>query len=140
MKLTTLINSTVMIASLAFTSGIASAQTTANNNYISVDATSEKLINTAVNPDALGSNSTNVSYINPFHLVNLAYQGGFKQQGIPSGGTFIDLGRRGNITPRDLIRAAINAKKLPAEFLNNENYARAVNLQLGTLTGANYPV
>ncbi|WP_414517829.1 hypothetical protein [Nostoc sp. PCC 9305] len=126
MKLTRLINYTVIIASLALTSGIASAQT----------ATS---INTAVNPDALGSNSTNVSYIQPFNLVNLAYQGGLKQQGIPSGGALISEGQRGNITPKDLVKAAINAKKLPAQVLNNQDYISAVNLQLGVLTGVDYP-
>ncbi|MEH1822709.1 hypothetical protein [Nostoc sp.] len=138
MKLTTLINSTAIVVSLALTSGIASAQTAANNN-ISTDATSEKPINTAVNSAALGSNSTNVSYIQPFNLVNLAYQGGLKQQGVPSGGTLIDEGRRGNITPQDLVKAAIKANKLPAQVLNNQDYISAVNLQLGVLTGANYP-
>jgi hypothetical protein len=125
MKLTTLINSTVIIASLALTSGIASAQTARSIN--------------AVNPDALGSNSTNVSYIQPFNLVNLAYQGGLKQQGVPSGGTLISEGQRGNITSKDLVQAAINAKKLPAQVLNNQDYISAVSLQLGILTGVNYP-
>ncbi len=126
MKLTTLINSTVIIASLAFTSGIASAQTVTS-------------INTAVNPDPLGSNSTSVSYIQPFNLVNLAYQGGLKQQGVPSGGALISEGQRGNITPKDLVKAAINAKKLPAQVLNNQDYISAVSSQLGILTGVNYP-
>ncbi|MBN3960335.1 hypothetical protein [Nostoc sp. NMS8] len=139
MKLTKLINSTVIIAFLALTSGIASAQTAANNNT-STDATSEKPINTAVNSDALGSNYTNASYIQPFNLVNLAYQGGFKQQGVPSGGALIDEGRRGNITAQDLVKAAIKANKLPAQVLNNQDYISAVSLQLGVLTGANYPV
>ncbi|MBN3942558.1 MAG: hypothetical protein V7L21_24740 [Nostoc sp.] len=126
MKLTTLINSTVIIASLAFTSGIASAQTVTS-------------INTAVNPDPLGSNSTSVSYIQPFNLVNLAYQGGLKQQGVPSGGALISEGQRGNITPKDLVKAAINAKKLPVQVLNNQDYISAVSSQLGILTGVNYP-
>ncbi|MEH2232727.1 MAG: hypothetical protein V7K71_24365 [Nostoc sp.] len=126
MKLTRLINYTVIIASLVLTSGIASGQTA-------------RSINTAVNPDALGSNSTNISYIQPFNLVNLAYQGGLKQQGIPSGGVFISEGQRGNITPKDLVKAAINAKKLPAQVLNNQDYISAVNLQLGVLTGVDYP-
>ncbi|MEH1921133.1 hypothetical protein [Nostoc sp.] len=138
MKLTTWINSTAIIASLALTSGIASAQTAANNN-ISTDTTSEKPINTAVNSAALGSNSSNVSYIQPFNLVNLAYQGGFKQQGVPSGGILISEGRRGNITAQDLVKAAIKANKLPAQVLNNQDYISAVRLQLGVLTGANYP-
>ncbi|MEH2084449.1 MAG: hypothetical protein V7K89_32120 [Nostoc sp.] len=139
MKLTTLINYTVIIASLAFTSSIASAQTAIKSNYISADVTSEKSINTAVNPDALGSNSTNVSYIKPFNLVYLAYQGGFKQQGVPSGGALISEGQRGNITAKDLVKAAINARKLPTQFLNNQDYISAVSSQLGILTGIDYP-
>ncbi|MGV0108076.1 Alpha/beta hydrolase [Nostoc sp. DSM 114160] len=126
MKLTTLINSTVIIASLAFTSGIASAQTA-------------RSINIAVNPDALGSNSTNASYIQPFNLVNLAYQGAFKQQGVPSGGALISQGQRGNITAKDLVKAAIDAKKLPAQVLSDRTYISAVSSQLQTLTGVSYP-
>ncbi|MEH2436550.1 MAG: hypothetical protein V7K25_20285 [Nostoc sp.] len=140
MKLTTLINSTVIIASLALTSGIASAQTATNKNYMSADATSEKSINTAVNLNALGSNSTNISYIKPFNLVNLAYQGGFKQQGVPSGGSFIFEVQRGNITPEYLVKTAINAHRLPAQVLSDKDYISAVSSQLGILTGINYPV
>ena len=135
MKLTTLINSTVFIVSIVLTSSIASAQTATNKNYVSADTTSEKSINTAFNPNNLGSNATNSSYIQPFNLVYLAYQGGFKQQGIPSGGNFLFEGRNGNITPKDLVKAAINANKLPAQFLNNQDYISAVRSELGTLTG-----
>ncbi|MHC5732408.1 MAG: hypothetical protein ACYTXY_51795, partial [Nostoc sp.] len=99
-------NSTVIIASLTLTSGIASAQTATNKNYMSANETSEKSINTAVNADALGSNSTNINYIQPFNLVNFAYQGGFKQQGVPSAGSFIFEVQRGNITPESLVKAA----------------------------------
>jgi hypothetical protein len=134
MKLTTLINSTVIIASLALTSGIASAQTATNKNYMSANATSEKSL------VALGRNSTNISYIKPFNLVNLAYQGGFKEQGVPSGGSFIFEAKRGNITPEYLVKAAINAHRLPTQYLNNKDYISAVSSQLGMLTGINYPV
>ena len=140
MKLTTLINSTVIIAFLALTSGIASAQTATNKNYMSADASSEKSINTAVNADALGSNSTNISYIKPFNLVNFAYQGGFKQQGVPSAGSFIFEVRRRNITPESLVKAAINAHRLPTQVLNDRYYLSAVSSHLGILTGINYPV
>ncbi|WP_375505461.1 hypothetical protein [uncultured Nostoc sp.] len=140
MKLTTLINSTVIIASLALTSGIASAQTPTNKNYVSANATSEKSLNTVVNADALGSNSTNISYIKPFNLVNFAYQGGFKQQGVPSGGRFIFGVQRGNITPEYLVKAAINAHRLPIQVLNDQDYISAVSSQLGILTGINYPI
>jgi hypothetical protein len=139
MKLTTLINSTVIIASIALTSGIASAQTVTKNNYMSADATSQKSIKTAVNPNAVDGNSTDVGYIKPFNLVGLAYQGGLKQQGIPSGGSLISEGQRGNITPKDLIKAAVNANKLPSQFLNNQDYISAVSSQLEILTGVNFP-
>ena len=140
MKLTTLINSTVIIAFLALTSGIASAQTATNKNYMSADASSEKSTNTAVNADPLGSNSTNISYIKPFNLVNFAYQGGFKQQGVPSAGSFIFEVRRRNITPESLVKAAINARRLPTQVLNDRYYPSAVSSHLGILTGINYPV
>jgi len=38
-------------------------------NNVSADERSEKTINTAFNPHNLGSNATNISYIQPFNLV-----------------------------------------------------------------------
>ncbi|MFN6571893.1 hypothetical protein A6770_26860 [Nostoc minutum NIES-26] len=130
MKLTTLINSVFVVASVAFTSGIASAQS-ATNNYASATNNGQ---NTHVNSQARDNNSTNISYIQPFNLVSLAYQGGLKQQGIPSGGTLVSEYQNRNITAKDLVKAAVNANKLPAQVLNEQNYLSAVRSQLSSLS------
>ncbi|HYX13202.1 MAG TPA: hypothetical protein VE944_02320 [Nostoc sp.] len=81
----------------------------------------------------LSRNSTSVSYLQPFNLVTFAYQGGLKQHGIPSGETLIFQTQNRNIIAKDLVKAAVNADKLPSQVLNDQNYLSAVNLQLNTL-------
>lgn len=38
-----------------------------------------------------------------------------------------------NIIAKDLVKAAVNADKLPSQVLNDQNYLSAVNLQLNAL-------
>ncbi|MBN3893936.1 MAG: hypothetical protein HWQ41_01095 [Nostoc sp. NOS(2021)] len=122
MKLVTLINSALIFASITFVPGIAGAQTaTTNSSEI------------AINSNNIPSNSTSVSYLQPFNLVNFAYQGGLKQHGIPSGKTLVSETQNRNIIAKDLVKAAINADKLPSQVLNDPNYLSAVNLQLNAL-------
>ncbi|QSJ20213.1 hypothetical protein JYQ62_16795 [Nostoc sp. UHCC 0702] len=138
MKLVTWINSTLVVAFVALTSGIAKAESAKNHNYtnagITTSQTSNGEIRTARNFQVLDSSSTNVSYLQPFNLVSLAYQGGLKQQGIPSGGTLIVERQNRQIAAEDLVQAAVNANKLPAEVLNDQNYLSAVRLQLTSLS------
>ena len=129
MKLTTLINSVVIISAFALTSGIANAEPPTNNNYADAGQT-----NIAINSNALSSNSTTTSYLQPFNLVSLAYQGGLEEQGIPSGGTLIFERQNRNIVAEDLVKAAISANKLPPQILNDQNYLDAVKSQLTSLS------
>lgn len=129
MKLTTLINSVVIISAFALTSGIANAEPPTNNNYADAGQT-----NIAINSNALSSNSTTTSYLQPFNLVSLAYQGGLEEQGIPSGGTLIFERQNRNIVAEDLVKAAISANKLPPQILNDQNYLNAVKSQLTSLS------
>ncbi|WP_375512506.1 hypothetical protein [uncultured Nostoc sp.] len=122
MKLITLINSALIFASITLVPGIAGAQTAINN-------TSE----IAINSNNLSNNSTSVSYLQPFNLVNFAYQGGLKQHGIPSGETLVLQTQNRKIIAKDLIKAAVNADKLPSQVLNDQNYLSAVNSQLNAL-------
>ncbi|MEH1870176.1 hypothetical protein [Nostoc sp.] len=122
MKLVTLINSGLLFAFITLVPGIAGAQTATNN--------SSKI---AINSNNLSSNSTSVSYLQPFNLVTFAYQGGFKQDGIPSGDALIFQIHDRKIIAKDLVKAAVNADKLPSEALNDQNYLSAVNLQLNAL-------
>ena len=122
MKLVTLINSGLLLAFITLVPGIAGAQTATNNSS-----------EIAINSNNLSSNSTSVSYLQPFNLVTFAYQGGLKQHGIPSGEALIFQTQNINIIARDLVKAAVNADKLPSQALNDQNYLSAVNLQLNVL-------
>jgi len=128
MRFATLIDSTVIVAVIAFTSGIANAQPLANNNYLNAGAT------TAVSSKTLQTNSSSDSYLKPFNLVSLAYQGGLKQQGIPSGGTLIFERQNKNITAEDLVKAAVKANKLPTEVLDDQSYISSVKSELTSLS------
>ncbi|MHC5826413.1 MAG: hypothetical protein ACYT04_63775 [Nostoc sp.] len=124
MKVVTLINSALIFASITLVPGIVSAQTPTNNSR-----------QIAINSNNLSSHSTSVSYLQPFNLVNFAYQGGLKQHGIPSGETLVFQTQNRNIIAKDLVKAAVNADKLPSQALNDQNYLTAVNFQLKALPG-----
>ena len=122
MKLVTLIKSALIFASITLVPGIAGAQTaTTNSSEI------------AINSNNLSSNSSSISYLQPFNLVTFAYQGGLKQHGIPSGETLIFQTQNRNIIAKDLVKAAVNADKLPSQALNDPNYLSAVISQLNAL-------
>ncbi|AVH67113.1 hypothetical protein [Nostoc sp. 'Peltigera membranacea cyanobiont' N6] len=123
MKLTNLINSALIFASINLVPGIAVAQVATNNSSETI----------AINSNNLPSNSTYVNYFQPFNLVTFAYQGGLKQHGIPSGETLVFETQNRNIIAKDLVKAAVNADKLPSQLLNDQNYLSAVNLQLNAL-------
>jgi hypothetical protein len=129
MKFTTLLNSALIIASMAFIPGIAGAQTANNNNGGQV--------NTDVNSNTLRENPTNTKYLQPFNIAFLAYQGYLKEQGIPSGGTLLFKYQTGYLTAKDVVQAAIRANKLPAEVLNDQGYVNAVELQMKSFGDTN---
>ncbi|MEH2127657.1 hypothetical protein [Nostoc sp.] len=123
MKFTILLNSALIIASMAFIPGIAGAQTVNTNN-------GGGQINTDVNSNTLRKNPTDTKYLQPFNIAFLAYQGYLKEQGIPSGGTLLFKYQTGYLTAKDVVQAAIRANKLPAEVLNDRGYVNAVELQM----------
>ncbi len=123
MKFTTLLNSALIIASMAFMPGIAGAQTVNTNN-------GGGQINTDVNTNTLGKNPRETKYLQPFNIAFLAYQGYLKEQGIPSGGTLLFKYQTGYLTAKDVVQAAIRANKLPAEVLDDRGYVNAVELQM----------
>ncbi|MDZ8080852.1 MAG: hypothetical protein RMX35_17515 [Nostoc sp. DcaGUA01] len=110
MKFTALINSALIIASITFIPGIGDAQTVNNNNG---------------------------SYLKPFNIVFLAYQGYLEGQGIPSMGTLLYEYQIGKVTAKDVVEAGVKANKLPAEVINDEYYLSAVELQLSSLGNGN---
>ncbi|MBH8577803.1 hypothetical protein I8752_33550 [Nostocaceae cyanobacterium CENA369] len=126
MKITYLINSAlIVVTTISLTSGIASAQSMTNGN---------EEVKTATRSQILSDNSPNASYLQPFNLVSLAYQGGLTQQGIPSGGTLIAERQNRKVNGESLVKAAVQANKLPEQVLSDRSYINAVNVQLTSLS------
>ncbi|AFY45611.1 hypothetical protein [Nostoc sp. PCC 7107] len=137
MRLSNLTASLLTIVSMIFTAGIATAQTptdnTSANTKIANITTHGQVITTAINSYMSPSNVNTVRGIQPFNLVYLAYQGNLKSQGIPSGSTLISQHQIGNLNAKDLVQAAVKAKKLPNQFLHDYTYLSAVDVQLSSL-------
>ncbi|MEI1374050.1 hypothetical protein PQG02_22020 [Nostoc sp. UHCC 0926] len=127
MKFINLLNSAFIVAYIAFIPGIVGAQTANKNN-------SARQINTDVDSSTLRTNSSNASYLQPFNTTFLAYQGYFKEQGIPSGGALVSEFQIGKVTAKDVVQAAVKANKLPAQVLNDRSYLYAVESQLTSLS------
>ncbi|MEH2464922.1 hypothetical protein [Nostoc sp.] len=120
MKFSIFIDSVLIVASIALLPAIGGAQTATNN--------SGKLL--TINSNNLSTHFPNVSYLKPFNAAFLAYQGNLKTQGIPSGSALVFQYQIGNLTALDVVKAAVNAKKLPAQALNDRGYLNAVDSQL----------
>jgi hypothetical protein len=65
-----------------------------------------------------------------FALVEEAYQGSFKDQGVSGFEMLIQEYEEGETTAKDVVQAGIDAGKLSPDTLNNESYLEAVNTQL----------
>jgi len=66
----------------------------------------------------------------PFEIVSLARQGYLQNQGIPSYATLTHRFRARNITPEDIVQAAVNAGRLPASRMDDTGYIYGVRYQL----------
>lgn len=76
------------------------------------------------------TNHTNITEVQPFNLVYLAYQGYFTGQGIPSNGAFTHAVKIEKITATDLVESAIARGRLSPETLNDSSYLASVEAQL----------
>jgi hypothetical protein len=77
---------------------------------------------------------TTASQITPFNLTYIAYQGYFKDQGIPSAGGLIDAIVSKRIVAKDLIRAAVTINQLSVQTLDNRDYISNLENQMKELT------
>ncbi|MEH1942738.1 MAG: hypothetical protein V7L01_21315 [Nostoc sp.] len=127
MKFSTLMDSVLIVGSIALLPVIGGAQTGTNNSGEPI----------AINSNNLFTYSTNVSYLKPFDAAFLAYQGNLKAQGIPSGSALVSQYQTGSLTALDVVKAAVNAKRLPAQALNDTSYLNAVESQLTSLGNTN---
>ncbi len=88
-------------------------------------------------PNMRSNTSTSDYQISPFDLVYMAYQGYFKNQGIPSAQALIYGYRTGDIDARDLVSSAVRANRLSSEMLADDDYLSAVDNQLNNLNDNN---
>ncbi|MBD2597621.1 hypothetical protein H6G74_25330 [Nostoc spongiaeforme FACHB-130] len=136
MKISTVTTYFITVASVILSAGIASAQTGSekiSRNPDVVNTTHGQVITTSVNSYMSPSNVANSHVMQPFNLVYLAYQGNLESQGIPSGNTLIFQHQHGNVKAEDVVKAAVNAKKIPNQFLYNPSYLSEVDVQLASL-------
>lgn len=82
---------------------------------------------TAVNSTTLNLRGNYINQIAPVDLVEQAYRGALKNQGIPSYGSFITQYRTGKITAKSIVESAIKANMLPSSALDDQGYMNAVS-------------
>lgn len=73
--------------------------------------------------------------LTPFNLINLARNGHFQQQGIPSFGGLEAAIASGKVTAEDIIQAAIQEEQLSSEHLNDSAYIQSVKRLLNDVNG-----
>lgn len=86
-----------------------------------------------IKPLVLASDRPSTGYINPFELVNSAYQGQYRAHSIPGFGSLSAGVRSGKITAKDLVKAAIESKTLPPQAIADRSYLGYVDLQLKSM-------
>lgn len=74
------------------------------------------------------------SQTTPSNLANLARNGYFQEQGIPSYSALDTAIARGQVNGENLIEAAIEANKVAPETLNDEGYVNSVEMKLDLMT------
>ncbi|MEH1914774.1 hypothetical protein [Nostoc sp.] len=120
MKLSILIDSVLIVTSIALLPGIGSTQIATSNSGEPI----------AINSNNSSTHSTNVSSLKDFDAAFIASQGNLKTQGIPSGSALVLRYQTENVTGPNVIKAAVNAKNLPPQALNDKGYLNAVELHL----------
>ena len=81
-----------------------------------------------VNPE-----QNSINQISPNALVESAYRGAFKDQGVASYITFMTEIREGELTASNLVNSAIAAHRLSPDTINNSEYVHQVNVALQNL-------
>ncbi|AFY96870.1 hypothetical protein [Chamaesiphon minutus] len=84
-------------------------------------------------PLMLAADRPSSGYITPFELVTSAYQGQYRDHSIPGFGSFIYEIGTGKITAKDLVKAAIDSKRLPPQAISDLSYMNYVSLQLRSM-------
>ena len=84
-------------------------------------------------PLLLAADRPSLGDITPFELVSGAYQGQYRAHSIPGFGSLSAGVRSGEITAKDLVKAAIDSKLLPPQAIVDRSYLGYVDLQLKSM-------
>lgn len=83
-----------------------------------------------------GAASANATQqVTPFNLVDLARNGYFQEQGIPSHGALGSAIESQRVNAEDLVNAAIAQNRLASETLSDRDYLNLVEIKLDDLVG-----
>ncbi len=96
------------------------------------------LLSIAILPAAAQSQTTvattyAVNQVQPFNLAYLAYQGYFKDLGIPSNGALLNAISFGKVTAQDIIQAAVKVNRLSEQSISDRSYHDHLEKQLKEL-------
>jgi hypothetical protein len=147
MKRIALVGLSIICLSLAATTSVKAGTRTERIAMSTETAPVTKIVNTQITPSALpGRAETRTERISmitatigndvanpkltPFNLVSLAYQGEYRNQGIPGFGSFKTGVSSETITAKDLVKAAISVNQLSPDTQTDRDYLNTVEQQL----------
>ena len=79
------------------------------------------------------NNAATISQLKPFNLVHMAYQGYFRDQGIPGYSAFLAAYESGRVSAEELVQRAVKKNKLSPETASDRGYLRAVKSYIESL-------
>ena len=79
------------------------------------------------------NNAATISQLKPFNLVHMAYQGYFRDQGIPGYSAFLAAYEAGRVSAEELVQSAVKKNKLSPETASDRGYLRAVKSYIESL-------
>ncbi|BAU10397.1 hypothetical protein LEP3755_08810 [Leptolyngbya sp. NIES-3755] len=81
-------------------------------------------------PIAATTSTVTTPLMSPYNVVFMAYQGYFREQGLRGYGAFADGCNQGTLTATDVVKAAIQANRLPESILNDRGFMSAIDANM----------
>lgn len=88
---------------------------------------------------APATTNSSIPRMSPYDVIFMAYQGGFREQGIRGYGAFIEGCYQGQLTAKKIVAAAIKANRLPADAIDDQAYLKAIDSNLVSLKSNGRP-
>lgn len=83
---------------------------------------------------AIAPDGTATPQATPVDVVNLARNGYFREWGVPSYSLLTQEVATGRIAPKDIVRAAVQDKRVSPEALTNKRFLNVVEAELHRIT------